>query len=304
MFLWLYQLFLLLIDGVHFVWNTIVVVLQAAFHVIVPPTKKSLDGDIVLITGGGHGLGRELAKLIARLGAIVVIVDINVKLNKQTAEEIKQFGGSAYAYECDVSDRNDVIKVAKQIRSDVGHVTLLINNAGILHCHPLLMLNHQQIQRTLEVNTLSHFWTIQEFLPAMIEQKKGHIVCISSLAGKSGFPNLVAYSASKFGVAGMMEALAEEMRHYGHEFIVCTTVHPTVIATGMAKKPRIKHPWLCPILDTVNTAEVVLDGILRNYKTVFIPRSLVFFDIIRALPNKVQEKFIDFLGAGLDPHDD
>lgn len=304
MILWFYQLSLFVIDLIYFLWKAILLCLQSVFSIVFPPPKKSVNGEIILITGGGHGLGRELAILFAKHGAQVVVWDINEELNRQTAEDIKTFGGSAYAYRCDVSSREDVAKVAQQVKEDVGYVTMLINNAGILHCRPLLMLNHQQIQRTMEVNTMAHFWTIREFLPSMIEMKKGHIVCISSLAGRVGFPNLTDYCASKFAVAGLMTSLCEEMRFYKHSYINFTTVHPVIINTGMAHKPRVKHPWLCPILETADAAQAIVDSILRNEKLLYLPRaSIHVWRLIQSFPLSVQEQFNDFLGSGLDAHD-
>jgi len=305
MILFFYQLSLFVIDLLQFIWKAIVLILIAIYQAIFPPVEKSVNGEIILITGAGHGLGRELAFMFAKRGAKIILWDINEELNRNTAEEIKKFGGIAYSYRCDVSNREDVMKIAKLVRQDVGHVTMLINNAGILHCRPLLKLNHQQIQRTMEVNTLAHFWTIREFLPAMIDMKRGHIVCISSQAGKVGFANLTDYCTSKFAVAGLMAGLAEEMRFYKHDFINFTTVHPSIINTGMAHKPRVKHPWLCPIVETEDAATGIVFGILRNEKIVFIPRYTIYiWRLIGALPQMVQDSFSEFLGSGLDAHDE
>lgn len=151
---------------------------------------------------------------------------------------------------------------------------------------------------------MAHFWTIREFLPLMIEMKKGHIVCISSLAGRVGFPNLTDYCASKFAVAGLMTCLSEEMRFYRHDYINFTTVHPVIINTGMAHKPRMKHPWLCGVLETEDAAQAIVDGVLRNDKILYVPRALVYvFRLIQSLPISVQEQFNDFLGSPLDAHD-
>ncbi|GAB6020128.1 hypothetical protein CHUAL_002857 [Chamberlinius hualienensis] len=303
-FLWFYQLALFLIDFNKFLVRSIILLFKTIIDLIVPPSPKCIEKDIVLITGGGHGLGRELAFKLAALNPKIVLWDINEDTCRKTADELKKLGCSVFSYQCDVSNRAEVAKVSQQVRREVGHPTILINNAGILHCQPLLNLNDQQIDRIVGINLTSHFWTIREFLPSMQRMKKGHIVCISSMAGISGYANLVDYGATKFGVAGLMKHLREELRFQGHNYIHCTTVHPTIINTGMAKKPRINHPWTCPIVETEYAAGVIVDAILRNKVIIFIPPALkVVYRIIGSLPSSVQDSFNDFVSSGLNAHD-
>lgn len=303
-FLWFYQLILFLYEFNKFLLKAIFLLFNSIFDIIAPPSPKSIEKDIVLITGGGHGLGRELAFKLAALNAKIVLWDINEETCQKTAEDLKKLGFSARYYKCDVSNRTDVNQVAQQVRKEVGHPTILINNAGILHCQPLMNLNDQQIDRIVGINLTSHFWTIREFLPAMQRMKRGHIVCISSMAGIAGFANLVDYGATKFGVAGLMKHLREELRFQQHNDIHCTTVHPAVINTGMAKRPRINHPWTSPIVETEDAAREIVNGILTNKVVVFIPSSLkVIYRIIGFLPISIQDSFNDFVASGLDAHD-
>ncbi|XP_015175474.1 PREDICTED: short-chain dehydrogenase/reductase family 16C member 6-like isoform X2 [Polistes dominula] len=217
---------------------------EAIYKLLVPMKEKDVKGEIVLITGAGHGIGKELALKYASLGATVVCWDLNKECNEETVKEIKKMGGtSAYAYTCDVSKREEVLKVAEKVKEEVGNVTILINNAGIMPCHSFLNNTPEEIRNVFDVNVLAHFWVLQAFLPSMIEKNHGHIVAISSMAGMVGLSNLVPYCASKFAVRGFMEALSEELREY-FKGKTCninfTTIYPYMVDTGLCKKPRIK----------------------------------------------------------------
>ena len=112
----------------------------------------------------------------------------------------------------DVSKRAAITEAANSARSAFGSVTLLINNAGIVSGKQTMELSETMIDRTMQVNTVSHIHTIQEFLPDMIAQKKGHIVSIASMAGLAGIPGLLDYCASKWGAIAIDEALRNELK--------------------------------------------------------------------------------------------
>lgn len=95
---------------------------------------------------------------------------------------------------------------------EIGDVTILINNAGIMPQHEMLKHSEAEIRKMFEINTISHYWMFQAFLPKMIEKNHGHIVALSSIAGIVGLNNLVPYCGSKFAVRGHMESLSEELR--------------------------------------------------------------------------------------------
>ena len=108
----------------------------------------------------------------------------------------------------------------------------MINNAGLVQGKLFLEMSEADASKTMVVNAESHFWTIKEFLPSMVERNRGQIVCISSMAGKAGSPGLTDYCASKFACYGFMEALRLELK-YLKKRIVCTTICPVFINTGM-----------------------------------------------------------------------
>lgn len=247
-------------------------------RIMLPSPRKCIHGDVVLITGSGHGLGRELAILAADLGATVVLWDIQKSTCESVAKEIKANGGKAYAYECDVSDFRMVEQQGKKVQEEVGDVTILINNAGVIHVDPLLNLNSQNIKRTFEVNVLSHFWTIQQFLPRMLERKTGHIVAVSSAAGVFGSPYLTDYAASKHGVIGLMSSLREELFVSDKEQCIrLTTICPVLFDSGFVKQPHSRFPTILPVLTVKDVAQGAMDGILREKSIVVLPTWIGYF---------------------------
>merc|ERR1719209_1172525 len=168
--------------------------------------EKDIKGQIVLVTGGGSGIGRLMCLRFARLGATVVTWDINKLGNEETVDMIKKEGNRAFSYTVDMSSKDDIYQTAEKTKEDVGPVTILVNNAGIVSGTAVLDTPDNKIVKTFEVNILAHFWTIKAFLPDMIKHKLGHIVNVASLAGHSGTNKLVDYCSSKFAAVGLDEA--------------------------------------------------------------------------------------------------
>ncbi|XP_014482028.1 PREDICTED: short-chain dehydrogenase/reductase family 16C member 6-like, partial [Dinoponera quadriceps] len=159
------------------------------------------EGRGAAITGAGHGIGRELAIGYASLGATVVCWDINEETNLQTMNKIKEMEkSSVHAYRCDVSDKNEIFKVAAKVKKEVGDVTILINNAGIAPLRTLLNYDINEISRVVDVNLMAHYWTMKTFLPNMIERNHGHVVAISSVAALHGIPHGTTYCTTKIAI--------------------------------------------------------------------------------------------------------
>lgn len=194
---------------------------------------KEVEGEVVLITGGGSGIGRLLALRFARLGCQVVIWDVNEKGNRETEELVKNDGGECYSYVCDITDRKKVYDLALKVRDEVGPVTILINNAGIVTGNLLMDSPDTLIEKTFQVNAISHFWMCKAFLPDMIAANHGHIVTVASIAGMCGCAKMVDYCSSKFAAVGFHESLMLELRKQNLSGIKTTLVCPYFIDTGM-----------------------------------------------------------------------
>ena len=144
---------------------------------------------------------------------------------------------------CDVSQGSSIKEGAAKARVAFGEVTILINNAGIVSGKNTQELSDAMIDRTVQVNTISHLHTIKEFLPGMIAKKRGHIVSIASMAGHCGLPGLSDYCASKSGAVAIDECVRLEMIKEGHSgYIKTTCICPYFISTGMFKGARSVFP--------------------------------------------------------------
>ncbi|OAD56023.1 Epidermal retinol dehydrogenase 2, partial [Eufriesea mexicana] len=270
----------------------------ATFKMIIPPRAKNLLGETVLITGAGHGIGRELAIQLASLGCIIVCWDVDAEGNRSTMNVVSKNGGEAYGFVVDVSKRIEVRETARLMRKmGVPDVTILINNAAVLYHRSFLDQDSDLIEKTFNVNVLSNFWTIQTFLPSMIQNGKGHIVCVCSMCGIYGVFQKITYCSSKFAVRGLMEALHEELRLDSNcRNIRFTTVYPFYVDTGLARDPKYRFPYIFGVTSPTYAAGEIIKAIRRNYTEYTIPRCLLTLNSVnRILPETVMWLILDFL---------
>ncbi|XP_078584592.1 epidermal retinol dehydrogenase 2-like [Branchiostoma floridae x Branchiostoma japonicum] len=261
---------------------------------IFPPAKKSVSGEIALITGAGSGLGRGMALSFARLGATIVAWDINEEANEATVQMIRQEGGKAFGFVCDCSKRDDIYRVAQQVKSSVGHVTILINNAGIVTGRKFLDCPDDLIQKTMDINTNAHFWTTKAFLPHMMEQNHGHLVSIASSAGLMGVAGLSDYCASKFGAVGFAESIRSELRIQGKSGVHVTCVCPTFINTGMFTGSELKNTTMLEADDVVRE---IVAAVQRNQFMLVIPwDAAVFINLKGLVPQGLMDRSQDDSG--------
>jgi 3-oxoacyl-[acyl-carrier protein] reductase len=178
--------------------------------------EKPLSNQVALITGAGRGIGAAIASHLAGLGAAVVLCARSKDELDAQARSITAQGGKASALVCDVSDLSSVQELAAQIDKTYGRLDILVNNAGIgSFSGPLHEMTPQDWEKVLNTNLRGVFYCIRGFAPIMIRQGGGHIVNVSSLAGKNALPNGAAYAASKWGLNGLSYSVAEELRAKG-----------------------------------------------------------------------------------------
>ena len=202
--------------------NWFIAILQTFFPFL--KIKKNVKDEVILITGAGSGIGQLLSVEFAKLGAIIVAWDINdIGLNK-TKKLVEQANSKCFTYNVDISNREKVYETAAKVKKEAGSVFMLINNAGIVIGKDLLELKDEEIERSMNVNAISHFWTIKAFLPDMINREHGHIVSIASLAGICGVNKLVDYCASKHAAVGLDSSLRLELHSNGHTKIKTTGI--------------------------------------------------------------------------------
>jgi 3-oxoacyl-[acyl-carrier protein] reductase len=175
----------------------------------------NLKGKVAVVTGAGHGIGREIALSLARSGAEVFVTDVSDEIF-DVGKQIEALGTKAYPIKCDVTDPEQAVSVEEQIVGKTERIDILVNNAGIYPQKPFLDMTEEDWNRVLRVNLYGVFHCTKAVMPKMIKQKYGKIVNIASIAGAVvGFPNLTHYSASKAAVAGFTKSLALEVAQYG-----------------------------------------------------------------------------------------
>ncbi|KAG8184082.1 hypothetical protein JTE90_025392 [Oedothorax gibbosus] len=271
---------------------------------LVPKSKKSIKGEIVLITGAGHGLGKEVATRLAVLGPVLVLWDINKENNDAVAAKLRASGCKVFPYRVDVTDEQQVVQTANKVKQEVGDVSILINNAGVFSGLPLTQIPRQVVRKCFEVNAMAHFWILQQFLPHMIDLDRGHVVAVASIAGHQGVPYMTDYCASKFAAAGAMEALYMELQSMGKRHIRLTTINPIIITTGLISNVKSRFPCLLPLLTVDETAKRVVSAILKEEEVVFIPgRSRHLNELIGCFSRRTRFKILDYVSYGFDLED-
>ncbi|HLW53601.1 MAG TPA: SDR family oxidoreductase [Candidatus Angelobacter sp.] len=185
--------------------------------------NHELSQKIALVTGGGSGIGAAIAARLANMGAITIICGRQRGPLEQTARKISAEGVQCEPAICDVTDWSSVEALLARIQHNFGRLDVLVNNAGVggyggpLHSMPL-----EKWDAIFNTNLRGVFYMIRGFAPLMIASGGGHVINISSLAGKNPLPNAAAYGASKWGLNGLSYSVAEELR--GHNIrvsIVC-----------------------------------------------------------------------------------
>ncbi|XP_052750205.1 17-beta-hydroxysteroid dehydrogenase 13-like [Galleria mellonella] len=268
----------------------------ALVRILIPPIMKSLHGETVLITGAGHGVGRELAIQLAELGATVVCWDVDAARNNAVMDEIRKKDGECIGYTIDVTSRDQVSTLAARMRRQLIEVSMVILNAGALTYAPINHLRPDGITRIIEVNLLAHFWVIQAFLPNMIERRHGHIVAINSTAGLMPCADVVPYCAAKFGLRGLMESITEELRlNTWTKNINTTSVYLATVATGLYPMPCHRFTSWYSEVPATEAARLIIDGIRKNHKTICIPSFIkTLVDIHNLMPYRIRIIFTDF----------
>jgi 3-oxoacyl-[acyl-carrier protein] reductase len=174
-----------------------------------------LDGQVAVITGAGRGIGAAIARTLAELGATTVLCGRTREALDSTARSIAQAGGRAEALPCDVTQLASVETAAKRVEASFGRLDVLVNNAGIGGFGgPLQQLPPDSWDQILNTNLRGVYYAIRALVPLMIRAHAGHVINISSLAGKNALPNGAAYAASKWGLNGLSYSVAEELRSH------------------------------------------------------------------------------------------
>ncbi|KAF2227455.1 hypothetical protein BDZ85DRAFT_254346 [Elsinoe ampelina] len=263
-----------------------------------PKEKWIWSQEIAVVTGASSGFGKLFTQDLTAKGIHVVGIDVNDAPQDLLSNKRFTF------FKCDVTDAEAVRETATKIKDTVGHPSILINNAGIAGNHLIVNTPPQHLQKIFGVNILSHWYLCQQFLPHMIEKKKGHVVSIASMASFISNPSMVDYCACKSAVLAFHEGLAAELRavHKCPE-IKTTIVHPLWAATAMVAPYT---PELLKGGQKIMDPQIVSDAVVQNilnrrggklvigHQTNLIKKARFMPEWFTYLIGRAMEKKLDF----------
>ncbi|MBV8997935.1 MAG: SDR family oxidoreductase [Solirubrobacterales bacterium] len=260
---------------------------------------RSLNGQVVAITGGARGIGRATAQALIAQGARVAIGDIDAPLAEQTAAEL---GSGTIGLPLDVTDRESFASFLDEVERRLGPLDVLVNNAGIMPVGPFIAETDAAARRLVDINVhgviIGSKLAIERFMP----RGRGHIVQLASIAGKGGFPGGVTYCATKHAVVGLTEGLRSELRGTGIEM---HQVLPIGVNTELYSGVSAARGF--PTAEPVDVANAIVELLQTGKFELYVPRTAGAFTRAQALmPRRVVEAFIrwtkgDRVLLGADP---
>ncbi|MEV6877027.1 SDR family oxidoreductase [Amycolatopsis sp. NPDC051128] len=249
---------------------------------------EEFAGKVVVITGGGQGIGAATASALARLGARVVIGDLDQARAENTAREL-----GAEALPLDVTDIRGFTGFLDEVERRHGRIDVLINNAGIMLLAALEEESDATTRRQLEINLHAVIHGTREAVKRMRPRRSGHIVNVASFAGKAGFPGAATYCATKHAVVGLSEAVHLELHGSGvHVSCVMPGIVRTELASGLGEAKMFKS------VRPEEVADAIVATLRKPRFDVFVPRSLgTMGKLTRLLPRKAGEALARALKA-------
>src|SRR3954454_5621834 len=227
--------------------------------------SAAVRGKVVLITGASSGIGRATAVKVADAGATVLLVARTVEKLEETKAEIERSGGVAHIHKCDMSDVEDVARMADEVLTYHGHVDILVNNAGrsIRRSVELAYDRFHDYERTMAVNYFGAIRLILALMPTMQARKSGHIINVSSIGTQTNPPRFSAYVASKAALDAFSRVIASEVIDDG---IHLTTIHMPLVRTPMIAPTRMYDVF--PAITPEEAAEMIAGAMVGQPKKV------------------------------------
>ena len=249
----------------------------------------AVRGKVVLITGASSGIGKAAAVKVADAGATVLLVARSVDKLEETKAEIEQAGGVAHIHRCDMSDVEDVERMAEEVLGYHGHVDIVVNNAGrsIRRSVELSYERFHDYERTMQVNYFGAVRLILALLPAMQARKSGHIINISSIGTQTNPPRFSAYVASKAALDAFSRVVASELIDDG---IHLTTIHMPLVRTPMIAPTRMYDVF--PAITPEEAAEMITGAMVHQPKKVATKLGTLG-ELLYAISPKTSDKILN-----------
>jgi short-subunit dehydrogenase len=266
-----------------------------------------VNNKVIVVTGGGNGIGREMVLLLLSRGATVAAVDINEPALQETIQLAGDKKGNLSTFIVNITDRKAVEALPAQIIAKHGVVDGIINNAGIIQ--PFVKLNdlgYDAIERVMNVNLYGALYMVKAFLPILLERPVAHIVNIASMGAFLPVPGQTIYGASKAAMMLMTEGLYAELMDTN---VKVTVVFPGSTSTnimansGLANAPKADENTKTPfkLLTPKKSARIIVDGMEKDRFRVMAGRDAKFLDIMCRLNPKMATRLISKLMKSLMP---
>ncbi|KGQ10047.1 Epidermal retinol dehydrogenase 2 [Beauveria bassiana D1-5] len=255
------------------------------------------DREIVLITGGSSGIGAAVAQEFVRRNprTVVVVVDVGPLKWEPPADTTVHF------YHCDLTSSDAVREMADKVREEVGHPTVLFNNAGVARSSPILLAKPEDLEVVIKTNLLAQYYVTQQFLGDMVRHDHGHIVYSGSLSSVIAGPTIGPYSSTKAGLSALHDALQLELKF----MYDAPRVRQTLGIFGFIRTPMVGTAarggsFAVPFLEVETVAEAIVDSVYSTYShTIYKPGAGSFSAGLRGAPTWMLTNFRLGFGAGL-----
>ncbi|MDO6656436.1 3-ketoacyl-ACP reductase [Anaerobacillus sp. 1_MG-2023] len=231
---------------------------------------QSIKGKIAYITGASSGIGRATALQLASEGVHIGLIARTESKLKEVAVEAESYGVKAVVAPANIAEIDEVNKAIDHLKNDLGSADILINNAGMGRYGSFLEMAPDDWKETLEVNVYGTYHVTRAVLPQMIDKDSGDIITISSSSGLKGTAGSTSYSASKFAIQGMTEALMQEVRRNN---IRVFTLNPSLVATELVFGDKLDEQDKEKYMQPEDLAEYMV-GQLKLHPRIFIKQSL------------------------------
>jgi NAD(P)-dependent dehydrogenase (short-subunit alcohol dehydrogenase family) len=251
--------------------------------------SAAVRGKVVLITGASSGIGKATAVKVADAGATVLLVARSIEKLEETKREIEAAGGMAHIHRCDMSDVEDVERMADEVLAYHGQVDILVNNAGrsIRRSVGLSYDRFHDYERTIQLNYLGALRLILALLPTMRARKSGHIINISSIGTQTNPPRFSAYVASKAALDAFGRVIASEVFDDG---VRITTIHMPLVRTPMIAPTRMYDVF--PAISPEEASEMIAKAMIRQPKKV-ATRLGTFGELLYAVAPTVSDRILN-----------
>lgn len=251
--------------------------------------SAAVRGKVVLITGASSGIGKATAVKIADAGATVLLVARSIEKLEETKREIEQGGGVAHIHRCDMSDVEDVERMAEEVLAYHGQVDILVNNAGrsIRRSVGLSYDRFHDYERTIQLNYLGAVRLILALLPSMRARKSGHVINVSSIGTQTNPPRFSAYVASKAALDAFSRVIASEVIDDG---VHMTTIHMPLVRTPMIAPTRMYDVF--PAISPEEASEMIAGAMIHQPKKV-ATRLGTFGELLYAVAPTVSDRILN-----------